>query len=70
VGRHKTSVTLEEPFWESVQEIAAARNIALRDLLGAIDQQRENRNLSSAIRIFVLEHYRNNRKPILIDPTA
>jgi predicted DNA-binding ribbon-helix-helix protein len=68
VGRHKTSVYLEETFWKALHEIAAANNIALSDLLLTLDSERHHGNLSSAIRVFVLEHYRN--QPILIDPTA
>jgi predicted DNA-binding ribbon-helix-helix protein len=68
VGRHKTSVYLEETFWKALHEIAAANNIALSDLLLTLDTERHHGNLSSAIRVFVLEHYRS--QPILIDPTA
>jgi predicted DNA-binding ribbon-helix-helix protein len=59
VGRHKTSVYLEETFWKALHEIAAANNIALSDLLLAIDRRGDHHNLSSAIRVFVLEHYRD-----------
>jgi predicted DNA-binding ribbon-helix-helix protein len=69
VGRHKTSIYLEEAFWKALHEIAAARNIALSDLLLTIDSRRHHDNLSSAIRVFVLEHYRNQHR-IVIDPTA
>jgi predicted DNA-binding ribbon-helix-helix protein len=70
VGRHRTSVSLEKPFWESLQEIAATGNIAISDLLLTIDSERHDGNLSSAIRVYVLEHYRERPQRILIDPTA
>ena len=58
IGRHKTSVSLEDAFWKDIQEIAANRNVRLPDLLAAIDTGRHYGGLSSAIRLFVLEHYR------------
>ena len=58
IGRHKTSVSLEDAFWKAFNEIAASRNMTLSDLLATIDSDRQHGNLSSAIRLFVLEHYR------------
>ena len=58
IGRHKTSVSLEDAFWKDIQEIAASRKVSLPDLLAAIDTGRHYGGLSSAIRLFVLEHYR------------
>ena len=54
---HKTSISLEDAFWQGLKDIAKARQVTLRDLLGGIDTQREQGNLSSAIRLFVLSHY-------------
>src|SRR5215831_594135 len=56
---HKTSVSLEDAFWTSLKEIASGRNITLSDLVTAIDSERRQGNLSSAIRLFVLNFYRN-----------
>ena len=57
---HKTSdVSLEDAFWNSLKEIASGRNITLSDLVTAIDSERRQGNLSSAIRLFVLNFYRN-----------
>jgi predicted DNA-binding ribbon-helix-helix protein len=56
---HKTSVSLEDAFWNALKEIARRRLITLRDLIGTIDSQRQQRNLSSALRVFVLEFYRS-----------
>jgi predicted DNA-binding ribbon-helix-helix protein len=58
VAGHKTSVSLEDPFWKSLKEIATSREMSLSDLLAAIDSGRHHGNLSSAIRVFVLNFYR------------
>ncbi|HUI98319.1 MAG TPA: ribbon-helix-helix domain-containing protein [Xanthobacteraceae bacterium] len=58
IGGHKTSVSLEDAFWKALKEIAAGRNVTLSELVSSIDQARTTGNLSSAIRLFVLEHYR------------
>jgi predicted DNA-binding ribbon-helix-helix protein len=58
IGGHKTSVSLEEPFWTEVRAIAEAEQITVSNLLRRIDRERSNANLSSAIRVFVLEHVR------------
>jgi predicted DNA-binding ribbon-helix-helix protein len=58
IAGHKTSVSLEDGFWSGLKEIAAARRSTLSDLVASIDTGRTGGNLSSAIRLFVLEHYR------------
>ena len=58
LGRHKTSVSVEDPFWNSVKEIAASGKMTVSELLTAIDSGRHHGNLSSAIRLFVLNFYR------------
>jgi predicted DNA-binding ribbon-helix-helix protein len=55
---HKTSVSLEDAFWNSLKEIAGSGNMSLSDLITAIDTARHHGNLSSAIRLFVLDFYR------------
>ena len=55
---HKTSVSLEEPFWRSAKEICKERGLTLSDLVSEIDGNRQHGNLSSAIRLFVLDYYR------------
>ena len=59
IAGHKTSITLEDAFWGGLKEIANRRDISVSDLLAAIDSGREEGNLSSAIRLFVLDCYRN-----------
>ncbi|MCC6778770.1 MAG: ribbon-helix-helix domain-containing protein [Hyphomicrobiales bacterium] len=54
VAGHKTSVSLEDGFWNGLKEIASARNVTLSDLVAAVDAERVDGNLSSAIRLFVL----------------
>jgi len=59
IAGHKTSVSLEDAFWKGLKEIATGRDMTLSDLVAAIDSERQHGNLSSAIRLFVLDHYRN-----------
>ena len=56
-GRH-TSVTLEAAFWKSLKEIAGIQSVSAAALLSTIDKEREATNLSSALRVYVIEHYR------------
>jgi predicted DNA-binding ribbon-helix-helix protein len=58
IAGHKTSVSLEEAFWKGLKEIATMRDLTLSDLVASIDTDRHHGNLSSAIRLFVLDHYR------------
>lgn len=57
IAGHKTSVSLEDAFWKGLKDIAVGRRMTLSDLVGAIDAERQHGNLSSAIRLFVLDHY-------------
>ncbi|MFI4987668.1 MAG: ribbon-helix-helix domain-containing protein [Alphaproteobacteria bacterium] len=54
IAGHRTSVSLEAPFWAALQEIAARRGLSLNALIEEIDRGRGG-NLSSAIRVFVLD---------------
>jgi predicted DNA-binding ribbon-helix-helix protein len=58
IAGHRTSVSLEEPFWEALREIAARDGASVQALIGRIDAERGEQNLSSAIRVFVLESLR------------
>ena len=51
---HKTSVSLEEPFWECIRAAAARQGMSLQALVATIDQSRTTGNLSSALRLFAL----------------
>jgi predicted DNA-binding ribbon-helix-helix protein len=57
IAGHKTSVSLEDAFWRGLKEIAIGRDKTLSDLVAEIDTERQHGNLSSAIRLFVLDHY-------------
>ncbi len=59
VAGHKTSVSLEEAFWSGMKEISSARDMTLSELVGEIDGGRQQGNLSSAIRLFVLDYFRS-----------
>jgi predicted DNA-binding ribbon-helix-helix protein len=61
IAGHKTSVSLEDAFWKALKEIAGGRHMTLSDLVAVIDSKRQHGNLSSAIRLFVLDFYRNPR---------
>jgi predicted DNA-binding ribbon-helix-helix protein len=63
VAGHKTSVSLEEAFWNGMKEISGIRNMTLSELVGEIDNGRQQGNLSSAIRLFVLDHFKNRAAP-------
>jgi predicted DNA-binding ribbon-helix-helix protein len=55
---HKSSVSLEDQFWDGLQEIAGRENMTVSTLIGKIDQRRNSHNLSSAIRVYVLDDFR------------
>jgi predicted DNA-binding ribbon-helix-helix protein len=59
VAGHKTSVSLEDAFWKGLKEIAGVRDMTLSELVAFVDSERQHGNLSSAIRLFVLDHYRS-----------
>lgn len=68
IAGHKTSVSLEDTFWKCLKEIAGGRQITLSDLVASIDTDRRFGNLSSAIRLFVLDHYRaqlGDKRPLV-----
>jgi predicted DNA-binding ribbon-helix-helix protein len=64
IAGHKTSVSLEDGFWTGLKEIAAKRDLTLSDMVAAIDQDRQLGNLSSAIRLFVLDYYRGTQNGV------
>jgi predicted DNA-binding ribbon-helix-helix protein len=56
VDGRKTTVSLEETFWTDLKQIARAQGATLSELVTKIDHTREGGTLSSAIRLYVLEH--------------
>ncbi len=61
IAGHRTSISLEDAFWQALTELAAAEGRAVQSLVGTIDAGRGERNLSSAIRLFVLDAARQGR---------
>ena len=60
IAGHRTSVSLEQPFWDELGEIARTRGVSLNRLIAEIDQTRAT-NLSSAIRVYVLQWLKGGR---------
>jgi predicted DNA-binding ribbon-helix-helix protein len=60
IQHHKTSLSLEDEFWESLKTIAQARQTTVANLIREIEGDRGQGNLSSAIRLFVLGYYRGS----------
>jgi len=58
VAGHKTSVSLEDQFWSGLREIAGGKNTTVAALVEKIDTDRNTHSLSSAIRLYVLNHFR------------
>jgi predicted DNA-binding ribbon-helix-helix protein len=58
IAGHRTSVSLEAPFWDALKDIAAVRGASVQALVAEIDAGRGGANLSSAIRVFVLREVR------------
>jgi predicted DNA-binding ribbon-helix-helix protein len=63
IAGHRTSISLEQPFWDGLQRIAAAKGVPLAALVAAIDAARGEASLSSAIRLFVFATLCGERKP-------
>jgi len=62
IDGHKTSVSLEDAFWTDLKKIAHTQQVTLSELVTKIDLTRDQGNLSSAIRLFVLQRFRNEDK--------
>ena len=53
---HRTSITLEDDFWTALDQIATARNTSLQKIIESIDAEHGAGNLSSALRVFILNN--------------
>ena len=60
---HKSSISLEDQFWDALREIADHEHMAISALVATIDHGRTTNNLSSAIRVHVLDYFRRSDKP-------
>jgi predicted DNA-binding ribbon-helix-helix protein len=58
ISGHKTSVSLEDAFWQGLREIVRVQGATISSVVGEIDRSRQHDNLSSAIRVFVFERLR------------
>jgi predicted DNA-binding ribbon-helix-helix protein len=58
IDGHLTSVSLEDGFWDALNEIAASRNVPVSALIATINKDRQHANLTSVLRLFILEHFR------------
>jgi predicted DNA-binding ribbon-helix-helix protein len=63
IAGHSTSVSLEEPFWKELKRMAAERNVSLAGLIAEIDENRTVDNLSSALRLAVLDDLKRPQSP-------
>ncbi len=54
IAGHRTSLSLEPEFWDALNQLASARNLSLAGLIAAIDEARGRTNLSSALRVEIL----------------
>jgi predicted DNA-binding ribbon-helix-helix protein len=58
IAGHRTSISLEAPFWDALKEIAASEDRPIAALVAEVDSGRGELNLSSALRLHALAHYR------------
>ena len=59
IDGHKTSISLENEFWDALREIARQKNFSASALIATIAKSKNSDNLSSAIRVFVLDHFQS-----------
>lgn len=62
IGSRKTSITVEDAFWDALKQISAETGDSVGDLITRIDRRRDHPNLSSAVRLFVLHYYRSRER--------
>ena len=62
IAGHRTSISLETPFWEALKAAAAEEGIPVAKLIARIDGSRGASGLSSAVRVWLLDHYREAAK--------
>lgn len=60
IAGHRTSISLERPFWDALKEIACSLDLSVNELVRRIDEERDSEgNLSGAVRVYVLAHFKN-----------
>ena len=75
IAGHKTSISLEGPFWDALREAALSEGLSMAELVRRIDTTRDGGNLSSAVRVWLLAYYRStpdaaNGSPVVADDGA
>jgi len=63
IAGHRTSISLEDEFWDALREMAAQNGVSLPALVAEVDSERGAENLSSALRVTILRHYRARAAP-------
>jgi predicted DNA-binding ribbon-helix-helix protein len=58
ISGHRTSISLETAFWEALKSIATQQQVSVAALIARIDKARGRAGLSSAVRVWILRHYR------------
>jgi predicted DNA-binding ribbon-helix-helix protein len=69
IAGHKTSISVEDAFWNGLREIAAVKAMRVSNLVETIDKERQHPNLSSALRLFVLNYYQERCREIEVTTT-
>jgi len=60
ISGHRTSISLEQPFWDALKEVACSADVSVNELVRRIDETRDtDGNLSGAVRVYVLNHFKN-----------
>jgi predicted DNA-binding ribbon-helix-helix protein len=70
IAGHKTSVSLEDAFWRGLKDIAGTNAMTLSELVASVNTRRQYGNLSSTLRVFVLDHYRSRNSTDVSDRHA
>jgi len=60
---HRTSISMEPSFWEALQQVAALENSTLAAIVAAVDADRGDAGLSSAVRVWILDYFRKRSLP-------
>lgn len=69
IAGHRTSISLEPPFWDALKELACRRTLSINGLVRKIDETRtEGTNLSSAVRVFILYEVQKKTAPPTTPP--
>ncbi len=64
IAGHRTSISLEQPFWEALQSIAKGKDMQLATLVTQIDKEPRNCGLSCVLRVYVLRYYQEQSHSI------